>query len=396
MTDYNLRIIGDLLGEAFSSGEITTLAFDLFYDVYQNLSASMTRSAKIEMIIDKANASGQFPQLLAYVQEKNPYQYGRYADRLKAQIPVQEPNPPIPFPQEPTFGIITALPKEMAAMRVMLDDVQSLDKISGKRSQRYFVGHVPAFGGGRHTVALALMPDMGTNSAASLSTRLFSDFPSVRDIIMVGIAGGVPNPKKADEHVRLGDVVISDRKGVVQYDYIKEEISESKDRHPPRPPRASLLSAVRILEADELIGNKPWLLFFDRAKTLFNATRPPEKSDKLFDFSDQNNPKEIKHPKDQKRVENQPRIFTGTIASANILQKNPYVRDKLRDKYGIKAIEMEGSGIADATWAEDLGYLIVRGICDYCDPAKNDIWQEYAAVAAAAYTRALLESVPNI
>ena len=40
-----------------------------------------------------------------------------------------------------------------------------------------------------------------------------------------------------------------------------------------------------------------------------------------------------------------------------------------------------------------LGYLVVRGICDYCDSHKNDDWQQYAAVVAAAYTRALIESI---
>ncbi len=54
----------------------------------------------------------------------------------------------------------------------------------------------------------------------------------------------------------------------------------------------------------------------------------------------------------------------------------------------------EASGIADATWNHEVGYLVVRGICDYCDSHKNDEWQQYAAVVAAAYTRALIESMP--
>jgi tetratricopeptide (TPR) repeat protein len=55
---------------------------------------------------------------------------------------------------------------------------------------------------------------------------------------------------------------------------------------------------------------------------------------------------------------------------------------------------MESSGIADATWNHEVGYLVVRGICDYCDSNKGDEWQEYAALVAAAYMRALLESMP--
>ena len=42
-----------------------------------------------------------------------------------------------------------------------------------------------------------------------------------------------------------------------------------------------------------------------------------------------------------------------------------------------------------------LTVFFLRGICDYCDANKNDLWQPYAALAAAAYVRALLESMPG-
>lgn len=63
--------------------------------------------------------------------------------------------------------------------------------------------------------------------------------------------------------------------------------------------------------------------------------------------------------------------------------------------FNVKAVEMEGSGIADASWSLKVGYMAIRGICDYADSNKNDRWQEYAAMVAAAYTRALLESMPR-
>lgn len=55
---------------------------------------------------------------------------------------------------------------------------------------------------------------------------------------------------------------------------------------------------------------------------------------------------------------------------------------------------MEASGIAHATQNHEAGCLVVRSICDYCDSCKNDDWQQYAAVVAAAYKRALIESMP--
>jgi hypothetical protein len=90
MSEYNLHVIRELLGEAFSSGEITTLAFDLFHDVYQDFTAGMTRSQKIRMVVDHANKNGAMPGLLAYVERQNAYQYGRFAPQLKSQAGSQQ------------------------------------------------------------------------------------------------------------------------------------------------------------------------------------------------------------------------------------------------------------------------------------------------------------------
>ena len=95
------------------------------------------------------------------------------------------------------------------------------------------------------------------------------------------------------------------------------------------------------------------------------------------------------------RISRQPKLHYGLIGSANMLLKEPRLRDWLRDEYKVRAIEMEGSGIATATWISGrTGYLLIRGICDYCDSHKNDMWQGYAAAVAAAYARALIESIP--
>lgn len=100
MGEYNLHTIRELLGDAFSSGEITTLAFDLFHDVYQDFAAGMTRSQKIEMLVNHANQKGKIPELLAYVQRQNVYQYGRFEDQLKSQsAPSESTSPPAKTPK---------------------------------------------------------------------------------------------------------------------------------------------------------------------------------------------------------------------------------------------------------------------------------------------------------
>jgi len=214
---------------------------------------------------------------------------------------------------------------------------------------------------------------------------------------MVGIAGAVPHPTKADEHVRLGDIVISDKKGVIQYDYVKirDDDSELHEiRACPVAPSAKLFEAVQFLENEQLEGRRPWDDYIQSILKRLNWEIPLAKTDRLYASDDPNKP--IKHPPDRERKLGLPRVFQGPIASANALLKDPIKRDVLRDRFGVKAIEMEGSGIADATWQHGCGYLVVRGTCDYCDRHKNDTWQKYAAAVAAGYTKALIEFMHTI
>lgn len=75
---------------------------------------------------------------------------------------------------------------------------------------------------------------------------------------MVGIVGGVLNSAKPDDHLRLGDVVVSGQSGVVRYDFNKEEYDCAteqpiiKYRYPPRAPSVLLMPRVNLLIADDV------------------------------------------------------------------------------------------------------------------------------------------------
>ena len=288
-----------------------------------------------------------------------------------------------------TIGIITALPKEFSAVETMLDSPVPWSAQGQGAGRRFTLGEIPSESSGPpHVVALALMPDVGTNSAAITATNLLRYFPTVRHIIMCGIAGGIALHSSPEDDIRLGDIVVSNKNGVVNYDFIKQTPDEIQERTPPRPPGAELLEAVGLLEAKRIRLQRPWESFLTRAKDLEDADRPPDTLGA--------DGKPIEYPVDPKRRLGLPRLFYGPIASANRLLKDERFRDSLRERFHTKAVEMEGSGVADATWfSERAGYLVVRGICDFCDMRKGDLWQGYAAVAAAAYVRALLESMPS-
>jgi nucleoside phosphorylase len=291
----------------------------------------------------------------------------------------------------PSIGVITALPFEFAAFRMLLSDVEEHTLDGTGAGLRITIGTVPARGGGHHRVLLALA-DVGNNLAASLASRLLDRYPQL-PLVMLGIAGAVPNPTKVDAHPRLGDVVVSDRGGVVQFDFQKQSGEDIEFRQPPRPPHPVLLDAVQHFEADRVAEPNAWAADLDDLASKLRTARPADKSDVLL-TSDGSGA--ITHPSDRRRTAGIPRVFFGPIASSNTLLKNAARRDSLRDRFGVLAVEMEGSGIADATWQHGSGYLVVRGISDYCDAAKGDDWQRYAAAAAALYLYRLLGATPRL
>lgn len=294
-------------------------------------------------------------------------------------------------PAEPELGLVTALPKEYAAVKAILENTRATWRSTGGRRRRYLLGQVASDCGGAHTVVLCLARK-GNTEAALHASHLLGSFPSVKAIIMVGIAGGVPWPEKPADHVRLGDIVVSDRGGVVTYDVGVDGRPEFTVRLQPLPPSPELLEAARLLEAEAEEGKYPWEEVARAAMERLTVSRPPDDTDVLFSTVDPD--RIVPHPEDPSRRPGQPRVHLGVIASANAVLKDPSKRDKLRDQFGIKAVEMEGSGVGEATWDQSKGYLVVRGICDYCDPRKNDAWQRHAAAVAAAYVRALLASMP--
>jgi nucleoside phosphorylase len=287
---------------------------------------------------------------------------------------------------QPKIGILTALAHEFSAVRAMLIAPTEVDVEGRGAGRRYLLGKIKTQAGEDLPVVVALA-GMGTNIAAIRTTKMLIHYPSVEIILMVGIAGGVPYPTKPTEHVRLGDIVISSTGGVVQYDVKKEEVGFEQIRSTINKPSAELLEAVQYLRSAEDENKRPWEDHLKTALSRLGWKRPSAAKDVLLATDGIT---ALKHPIDRDRRAKQPRVFFGVIGTSNTLQKNPVRRDALRDKFGVKAIEMEGSAVADATWDEGCGYMVIRGICDYCDASKSDVWQKYSAVAAAAYARAFI------
>ena len=86
------------------------------------------------------------------------------------------------------------------------------------------------------------------------------------------------------------------------------------------------------------------------------------------------------------RIDEEPLVYYGNIASGNQVIKSGTERDRISSEFGgVLCFEMEAVGLMNS-----FPCLVIRGICDYADSHKNKSWQRYAAATAAAYTKELL------
>lgn len=284
-----------------------------------------------------------------------------------------------------TVAIICALDKELRAVRYLLDSVHPQLAVSRRDTNDYTLGTI-----GAHNVVATCLPatEYGTNAAASVATQLYISFPVVEFALLVGIAGGVPSK----EDIRLGDVVVGlpneARPGVIQYD-LGKEMANGCFIHSgtlQRPPRV-LLSAINGLRSDPDFADNPLDAHLETIAQKDHSYRSPGREKDILFRHDQENdePQQV-----QRAARNQesPYIHYGLIASGNRVVKNALFRDRLAKAHDILCFEMEAAGILNV-----MPCLVIRGICDYSDCHKHNLWQEYAAAAAAAYAKRLLYRV---
>jgi nucleoside phosphorylase len=289
---------------------------------------------------------------------------------------------------------------ELAAVKAMLD--QTHPSLPTQRDQNcYILGEIEG-----HNIVIAVLPEIGTNSAATVATQLLNDFSSIRFGLLVGIGGGVPDEEEDGNDIRLGDVVISKPTasfgGVVQYDLGKYLTNGGFEQTGvlTKPPLI-LRTSVEMLVADHRIRGSRVPQYLSDMLQKYPAMEeefsyPGAQHDQLFqaDYPHPGGPN--CHRCDLQRVVKRnirrtkhPKFHYGTIGSANTVVKDAGLREELRRRLKIICVEMEAAGLMDS-----FPCLVIRGICDYADSHKNKKWQPYAAATAAAYMKELLSTIP--
>ncbi|KAK2790234.1 hypothetical protein FQN52_005731 [Onygenales sp. PD_12] len=307
-----------------------------------------------------------------------------------------------------TVGWIAALPHELAAAKVMLDKKHTAPRYTNPSDENiYALGSINS-DSGEHNVVIASLPSgrAGPTPAATAATRMLASFPSIRIGLMVGIGGGIPS-KKND--VRLGDIVVSKPEGrfggVRQYDRGKATATSFEERSALNSPPLVLLNALSVLQSEhDITGSMVPAILKDVLRKNPRMSKPgpygayiypgPE-CDRLFNASYEHTSNEDdcvecdseQEIKRSKRDDQDPYVHYGTIASGNAVIGNALVRDSL--SRNCLCYETEAAGLMN-----DFPCLVIRGVSDYCDTHKNDHWQKYAAITAAAYAKELLQVIP--
>jgi deoxycytidine triphosphate deaminase len=250
------------------------------------------------------------------------------------------------------FAFVTALPKERDAV---LKHLVSYKKVQfGFEPLTYYRGriNIPTTDE-YYEVVVVMLLGMGTGEATIGAMAVIERWQP-KNVIMVGIAGGVPSK------VALGDIVVAN---FVFYYELAKRTSQGEQR------RGQYFFSDRLLYGRAL----------------------------AYEANDWKN--EIKtEPPDRQHMDiHFPRVHFGAIASGEkVLADTMTLKQLLTECPDLMAVAMEGAGVAGAAshQSHPPRFLEVRSICDYGDEKKNDKWQAFAAEAAAVFIINLLRSRP--
>lgn len=93
------------------------------------------------------------------------------------------------------------------------------------------------------------------------------------------------------------------------------------------------------------------------------------------------------------------RIHYGSMACGPHVVKDKSYMDALKNReYSLLGLDMESYGVALAasmcsTHSHPVVPLIVKGVCDFADSEKGDLWHDYCSYASASFVLRLLEEV---
>jgi nucleoside phosphorylase len=194
------------------------------------------------------------------------------------------------------------------------------------------------------------------NITASLAAQQAIQRWHPTTVVLCGIAAGVRNDKER----QLGDVIVADQ--VAYYELEKKTGEDFRPRYRVFPANSLLVHAAKLLRSSEWVHS-------------IIAHRPDGTAGRVLPVS-----------------------HAGTVACGEkVVADERFVESLRRAWPQLIGLEMEGAGVATACHiAENVRFILIKGICDWADAKKSDDWHAYAADAAACFTKALLARVTSV
>lgn len=256
-------------------------------------------------------------------------------------------------------------------------------------------------------------------------------FQKVDYVFLVGVGGGVPHYTDHARHVRLGDVVVSapsscvvtnGSTGTKRQIYLFAERQRRSPDHRPNsrepsptgvapaytiktwcPPQLRLQEVAQQLWQQGLLdpSQRPWEDYIrEGAAALADQEsdfgRPAAATDRLYMSIGGKDLIEVGHPSgpkgSQDRLPDRPVIHFGTVASARggVIREDAE-RHALAEEHGVRAFDAGFDTVVESVYGNRKdNYAFIRGIADYKDGSKGREWQPYAALAAAAFMKAVV------
>ncbi|KAG0414041.1 hypothetical protein HPB47_008810 [Ixodes persulcatus] len=314
--------------------------------------------------------------------------------------------------QQPTIAIITAQYCEKLAVDVMIENKNTFVRYKTEgESNVYTLGNI-----GAHRVVSTKLPAVGHSrgaiiAAGNTTTRLLGTFQKVDYVFLVGVGGGVPHYTDHSRHVRLGDVVVSaptpggrrtagPAAGTL-HPQTQAPIYTVKTWCPPE---------LRLQEVAEQLWQqgaldpslRPWEDYIREGAAALadqesDFSRPPASSDHLYMSIGGKDLIEVGHPTAPRdvpdpRLPGRPVVHLGPVGSGRgSAVREDAQRHALAEEHGVRAFDTGFDSVVESVFGNRKdNYAFVRGIADYKDGSKGREWQPYAALAAAAFMKAVV------
>ena len=254
------------------------------------------------------------------------------------------------------IAILTALPnsEQEAVLRLPCDWEEK--SVFGD-CNKYYRGTITTSLNEKKSIITTCCPRMGIASSAVTATKIIQKYKP-KFIIMVGIAAGIKGK------VNIGDILVADP--CWDWGSGKMTIENDAPKFLKSPHYINLSTNLRILLREMSVARD----YLDEIYSGWNLELGNRPTDPL-------------------------NLHVGPLATGAVVIEDPSITKLILDSHReTVGVEMEAYGVvAAAEYANDGQWpvpIIIKSVCDFADPDKNDNWQGYAAYTSAAFAYKLV------